>query len=106
MHNAVQLGLDKSSSFQIAAYEPEDIDYWLNEAQIELVKQKMFGNNFRGENSDTGSKRGDELSVLMVYSNELLYNASNTSPDFRPHSYHANVAVVNITPTTMPDLSN
>lgn len=102
MHDAVQLGLDKSSSLQVAAFEPEDIDYWLNEAQIELIKQKMFGNNYRQENFDMGVKRADDLSILMVYSDELIYDVNNSSPNFRPHSYHPNVAVVNITETTMP----
>ena len=47
MHTAVLLGLDKSASLQVAAFEPEDIDYWLNEGQLELIKQKVFGNNYR-----------------------------------------------------------
>ena len=44
MHTAVYLGLDKGASGQVTAFEPEDIDYWLNEAQLELIKQKVFGN--------------------------------------------------------------
>lgn len=92
---AVELGLDKSASFQIAAFEPEDFVYWLNEAQTALVKQKMFGNNARREDYDTGIKRADDLSKFMVYSPELIYNLVNTSPDFRPHAYHPNIAKVN-----------
>jgi len=65
MHTAVSLGLDKSASFQVAAFEPEDIDYWLNESQIELIKRKMFGNNFRGESFDQGVKRMEDLRTLV-----------------------------------------
>jgi hypothetical protein len=103
MHTAVKLGLDKTSSLALPGFEPEEIDYWLNEAQLELVKQKMFGNNYRQENFDMGVKRADDLSILMTYSSELTYNVSNTTPNFRPHSYHPNVATVNIEASTMPD---
>lgn len=65
MHTAVELGLDKSASFQIAAFEPEDIDYWLNEAQTELVKRKIFGNNPRGEWYDGSVKRMEDLTTIL-----------------------------------------
>ena len=103
MHTAVKLGLDKTSSLATPAFEPEEIDYWLNEAQTELVKQKMFGNNYRQEDFDMGVKRADDLTDLIVYSSELTYSVSNTSPNFRPHPYHPNIAVVDIDPTTTPD---
>ena len=98
MHNAIQLQLDKSDSYQIAAFESEEFDYWLNEAQLELIKQKMFGNNPRGENYDVGTKRADDLSVLMEYSPELLYDAG-TGPGTGPlknHAYHPNVVYADI----------
>lgn len=104
MHNAVYLGLDKSASFQVAAFEPEDVDYWLNEAQLELIKQKMFGNNPRREDFDMGVKRADDLSPLIRYSPKIDYVAvTPTINDFQPHAYHPNVAVVNINSTTTPD---
>ena len=65
MHTAVLLGLDKSASFEVAAFEPEDIDYWLNEAQLELIKRKMFGNNYRKESYDTGIKRIEDLRTIV-----------------------------------------
>jgi hypothetical protein len=65
MHTAVLLGLDKSASFQVAAFEPEDIDYWLNEAQLELVKHKLFGNNHRKEDFNDSVKRMEDLTPLI-----------------------------------------
>lgn len=65
MHTAVLLGLDKSASFQVAAFEPEDIDYWLNEAQLELVKRKLYGNNYRQEWYEDSVKRMEDLTPLL-----------------------------------------
>ena len=65
MHTAVYLGLDKSASYQTAAFEPEDIDFWLNEAQLELVKRKAFGNNYRREDLDGSVKHMEDLSTLI-----------------------------------------
>jgi hypothetical protein len=82
MHIAVQLELDKSSSFQLAAFEPEDIDFWLNEAQTELVKRKAFGNNYRQEEFDSSIKRMEDLTTLVKESSELSPTA---------HAYYTNV---------------
>jgi hypothetical protein len=101
-HEAVRLGLDKTSSLTLPAFETEELNYWLNEAQLELIKQKMFGNNYRGEDFDMGSKRADDLSNLMTLTAGLTYNVAGTSPEFRPHAYHPNVAVVDIVETNMP----
>ena len=102
MHEAVRMGLDKTSSLTLPAFEAEELNYWLNEAQLELIKQKMFGNNYRGEDFDIGSKRADDLSSLIVYSSELTYNIANVSPDFRPHITYPNVAVVDIIESNLP----
>jgi len=97
MHTAVLLGLDKSSSFEVAAYEPEDIDYWLNESQLELIKQKVFGNNYRKERYGEGIKRADDLATLIEYTGELSFPT-----ELVPHAYHPNVAGVSIA-THIPD---
>lgn len=65
MHTAVYLKLDKSASYQVAAFEPEDIDFWLNEAQIEYVKRKAFGNDYRREDLEGGVKHVDDLNTLV-----------------------------------------
>lgn len=94
MHTAIQLELDKSSSYQLAAFEPEEIDFWLNEGQTELVKRKAFGNNYRQEGMSDSVKRMEDLTPLIktitfasanmpvnaAYSN--VRSASNTSTDY------------------------
>ena len=65
MHLAVKLGLDKTSNFALPSLLPEEIAYWLNEGQLQVVKQKAFGNNFRQEDLNTGVKRIDDLSPLI-----------------------------------------
>ena len=97
MHTAVLLGLDKSASFEVAAFEPEDIDYWLNEAQLELIKQKVFGNNYRKEKYGEGIKRADDLATIIKYTGELQYGV-----ELVDHPYHPNVAYVDIA-THIPD---
>lgn len=39
MHRAVKLGLDKSSALELPAFESEEIDYWLNNAQLKKTKK-------------------------------------------------------------------
>lgn len=92
MHDAVKMGVDKSASFQLAAFEDSDIDYWLNESQTQLIKQKMFKNNPRQEGYGEGIKRMEDLSPLVKYSDELTYDAA--SGPLKAHAYHPNVATV------------
>lgn len=40
MHVAVKLGLDKSSALELPSFEPEEIDYWLNNAQDEFIRER------------------------------------------------------------------
>lgn len=92
MQNALLLKLDKSASFQVAAFEPEDLLFWLNEAQDVLLKQKVFGNNPRGTRYGEGLKRMEDISPLVVYSDELTYDA--VSGPLKAHAYHPNVATL------------
>lgn len=88
MHDAVTLGLDKNSaSLELPAFEPEEIDYWLNEAQLQLVKQKAFGNNFRGEGFEDSGKRTDDLLPLVTESSEV---------SLASHSFYPNVKVLDV----------
>ena len=116
MIESVRMGVDKTASFETASFEEEEILYWLNEAQLELAKQKMFGNNYRREGYDDlyykmgdkmHTKRSDDLSNLIRYSEELTYYpktdiTNSVYPNFRPHAYHPNIAVVNIHPNNTP----
>ena len=59
MHTAVKLGLDKTSSLDIPAYEPEEIDLWLNIAQDRFIKQRL-------REFELGSKRISDLHQLII----------------------------------------
>ncbi len=87
MHEAVKLGLDKTSSLELPAFEPEELDYWLNEAQLQIIKQKMYGNNFRGEGFEDSGKRMDDLVTLVQESDVLSLSI---------HPFYPNVKTLNI----------
>jgi hypothetical protein len=66
MHNAFRLNLDKSSSLVgNPDFLPEEIDFWLNDAQTRFIKQRMFGNNDKHEGFEQGIKRLSDLQTLI-----------------------------------------
>lgn len=85
MHDAVRLGLDKSSNLPLPSFLPEEIDYWLNEAQIQVIKQKAFGNNFRKEGFEDSVKRVEDLATLVTISEDV--------PNY-PHPFYPNVRYI------------
>ena len=91
MSDAVLMKLDKSSSFAVAAFEPEDILYWLNVAQDTLLKGKVFGNDKNPAKYGQGLKRMMDISPLVEYSNQLSYGV-----ELLDHAYHPNVAYIDI----------
>lgn len=65
MHNAVKMGLDKTSSLSLPAFENVEIDFWLNKAQEKFID--MIYNEYKqlGE----GSRMYDFLApILMTFS--------------------------------------
>lgn len=77
MHTAFRLNLDKSSSLVgNPDFLPEEIDFWLNEAQERFIKQRLFGNNYRHEGLDASQKRIDDLKNLIVNSETLYLQTS------------------------------
>lgn len=92
MRLAVMLGLDKTSALASPAFEDEEIDYWLNEAQLELVKRKVFGNNARQEGINDSVKRMDDLNPLITNDDTLSgftthYNYNNVKYRTLPSNY-------------------
>ena len=65
MHIAVKLELDKSASFDIPAFEPEEIDFWLNKAIRTFVKTRYSGVNAKQESFEQTQKRVDDLRTLV-----------------------------------------
>ena len=112
MIEGVKMGIDKSNSLVDSVnFTEEEILFWLNEAQYELLKQKLFGTNDRHEGYDDLHKgkvikRSDDVSNLIRYSAKLTYGTDpDNHPYFRPHAYHPNVAVVNLIGEAFSDQS-
>jgi hypothetical protein len=71
MHIAFRLGLDKSNSSFVPAYEPEEIDYWLNFSLERFIKQRLFGTNTKKTNFPNDTKRQEDLYPLLVQNPNL-----------------------------------
>ena len=65
MHSAVKLGLDKSEGLTYAAFEPEEIDHWLNEAIDRFIKTRYSGVNVKRESFEQSQKRTEDLKNLV-----------------------------------------
>lgn len=98
MHRAVKLGLDKTEGLTYPAFEPEELDFWLNEAIDRFIKMRYSGTNPKGESFEQSQKRIDDLRTLVkeiVLTPEI---SPATEADggytlsFKPNSYHINAA--------------
>jgi hypothetical protein len=87
MHIAVKLDLDKTSALDVPAYEPEEIDFWLNRAIRDFVKTRYSGVNFKKESFEQTQKRTDDLRTL-VDSAFILLNRYGVS---KPNSYRGSI---------------
>ena len=67
MHISVKLGLDKSAALELPAYEPEEIDLWLNNAIQTFVKTRYSGVNPKNQSFEETQKRIDDLRTLIVH---------------------------------------
>jgi hypothetical protein len=77
MHNAFRLNLDKSSSLVgNPDFSPEEIDFWLNEAQDRFIKQRVFGNNIRREAFDGSLKRVEDIRNIVINSSSISLSSS------------------------------
>lgn len=77
MHMAIRIVLDKTSGFTYASLLPEELDFWLNEAQQRFIKQRLSGNNYLREKYDQSQKRIDDLKTLVRQSGNLTLTSSN-----------------------------
>ena len=79
MHTAVKLELDKSSALELPAFEPEEIDDWLNNAIRKFVKTRYSRMNPKKESFEESQKRSDDLKPLVVnYQTPLLHSEHST----------------------------
>lgn len=66
VHNQFKLKLDRVASLSNPDFFPEEIDVFLNEAQLLFIKQRMGMNNTKKKGFETSQKRIDDLSSLVV----------------------------------------
>lgn len=72
MHNYVKLELDKTSSLELPAFEPEEIDYWLNEAIRKFIESRYSGDNIKNKSFEESQKRIDDLRSLVEISSPTV----------------------------------
>jgi len=87
MHTAFKMELDKTSSLQLPAFEPEEIDFWLNHAIRSFVK-----NRYRGKLDGVGfeqiTKRTEDLKTLV----EEVSTLTSSAGTIKTPSWIANLA--------------
>lgn len=90
MHTAFKLELDKTSSLELPAYEPEEIDFWLNNAIRKFVKTRYSGVNLKQESFEQSQKRIDDLRTLVRYKENQMWNDTTgvySISTSRPNTY-------------------
>jgi hypothetical protein len=111
MHTAVKLGLDKTSSLTLPAFEPEEIDLWLNKAQERFVD--MVYNEYKQGGTD--SRFFDYLApIIMSFSTTTglskPLNKDEASGIFSTNAIRKNLRVKYVanpnTPTVFTDYSD
>lgn len=65
MHIDFKLEYDKTSNLENPAFEPEEIDLWLNKAIRKFVKTRYSGINVKRESFEQTQKRIDDLRSLI-----------------------------------------
>lgn len=85
MHTAVKLGLDKTEGLAYPAFEPEEIDYWLNDSINRFVKTRYSGNNYLRKGFEQSQKRTDDLYTIVKEA--VIVPVEGTDPSDRPNSW-------------------
>ena len=84
MHQAIRLHLDKSTSLVGSVdFLPEELDFWLNEAQDRFIKQRLYGNNYRQQKFDDTQKRIDDLRSLIIQTSKIALTQSNLASNVK-----------------------
>ena len=65
MHTAFQIGVDKVSSLNYPGFEPEEIDFILNQAQDRFVKTRYGRNNTYRKGFEETQKRTDDIRNIV-----------------------------------------
>lgn len=80
MHIGFQIGVDKVSSLGYPGFEPEEIDYLLNQAQDQFVKTRYTGNTPGGKGFEQTEKRMDDIRNVVKRETLVPFTASSNKP--------------------------
>jgi hypothetical protein len=86
MHLAFRLQLDKSGSLELPSFEPEEIDFWINNAIRRFEKNRAFGTD-KSLSFEEHIKRTEDLKTLVTES-----TITPTVGTVKPHSYVADLS--------------
>ena len=89
-HTAILLQLDKSAGLELPHFEPEEREYWLNQAVKRFVKQRYSGVNPKQTGFEQTQKRIDDLRTLVRETRLAL--SSPTSNVNKPNSKTASIS--------------
>jgi hypothetical protein len=90
MHIAVKLVLDKTSALELPAFEPEEIDFWLNKGIRQFVDNRYSGYNSKQKSVEENQRITDDLRTII---NEMDLLTSISSLAFYPNAYSADVTI-------------
>jgi hypothetical protein len=85
MHRAVKLGLDKTEGLAYPAFEPEELDFWLNDSVQRFIKTRYSGNNLPGTGFEQSQKRIDDLYTIVKEA--VIVPVLSTEAYSKPNSY-------------------
>jgi len=91
MHTAFKLELDKTSALELPAFEPEEVDFWLNLAIRRFVKNRFLGENQSG-GFEESLKRLEDLKTLVL--EEDLTGVNLVASTIKPNSYLADTTAL------------
>lgn len=74
MHTGFKVELDKTSSLELPAFEPEEIDYWLNLSQKKFVEERVNIYNQSTAQRVVLNKIQDDIRPLFTYETTLVSN--------------------------------
>lgn len=85
MHIGFQIGVDKVSSLNYPGFEPEEVDFLLNQAQDRFVKTRYGRNNIYRKGFEETQKRTDDIRTIVK--NAILTPTPSISSN-KPFGYY------------------
>ena len=78
MQIALRLNLYKSTALSGSSIDflTEELTFWLNEAQLRFIKQRLFGTNYKTSGFEQSAKRFDDLNNLVTKSSLISLSQS------------------------------